>query len=183
MNIGCLGPVGTFSEEAARTLYHGSDFEFVLLPSIPEVFQALGGGMVDIAVVPVENTLAGVIEATASGLSAMSTVHQVTEVVLPVHQHLLGVNGSSVDQIQEAWSNSAALSQCSHWLENRNIRTRSIESTAESARRVAAAHRTDIAAIASEFAAHEYGLSILMRDIQDNPRNETRFIALARTNA
>ncbi len=179
MRIGCLGPVGTFSEAAARQLYRGANHELILLPSISAVFRAATERQVDVAVVPLKNTLAGDIQATAEGFITYTNVRPIAQIVLPVRQHLLSLPGAELSAIAEVWSNPAALTQCAKWLARAGVLQRQVASTAEAARRTAAAGRPEVAAIASEFAAERYGLAILLHDLQDTQANETTFVSIS----
>lgn len=139
-----------------------------------DVFAAVLEGAAARAVVPVENSLAGIVQEVNDLLWERRGVEVVAEYAHPVRHCLLGRPGP----VSSAVSHPQALGQCRRWLEARGIEARPFYDTAGAARWVAESGPEGAAAIASRTAAAHYGLQILAEDIQDQPSNQTRFLVL-----
>ena len=176
LSVAFLGPLGTYSEEAATKQFGGLSRP-VQCASIDEVFQTVETGHADYGVVPVENSTEGAIGRTLDLL--LSTGLQVCgEIDLPVHHHLLA-KVTDKSAITKIYSHAQSLAQCHEWL-NRNlpgVERQAVVSNAEAAR--LAAEQPGAAAIASRRAAELFGLETLDASIEDDPRNTTRFLVLA----
>ncbi len=176
LRIAYLGPAGTFSELAALG-YFGASIVRMPCASIDEVFRAASGGAADFGVVPVENSTEGVV-ARSLDLFLHTPLAIVGETSLYVRHHLLRkVEG--FDGLEAVCAHPQALAQCHAWLSDHlpQVERRPVASNAEGAR--LAARSEQLAAIASERAASEYGLHVLAPAIQDDPHNRTRFAVVA----
>ncbi|MFN7085818.1 MAG: prephenate dehydratase [Burkholderiales bacterium] len=176
LTVAYLGPQGTFSQEAALKHFGGST-PAVPCASIDEVFRQVETGAAGYGVVPVENSTEGAIGRTLD-LLLTSPLKVCGEVMLPVRQCLMGKVRKRAD-IRKVYSHTQSLAQCQQWLA-RNLphaETIATVSNAEAAR-LAAADR-HAAAIASRTAAALYGLRIIARNIEDEPKNTTRFLVIA----
>jgi prephenate dehydratase len=135
---------------------------------------------VEAGVVPVENTLAGVVAEAYEALVA-GEVTAVGEVAIPIRHCLLGIRGSTTDRIRETRSHPVALSQCrGFFAEHPQIRAQAVYDTAGAAEEVAAMGDPSLAAIASSRAGERYGLQVLQADLQDRDDNQTRFFLIVR---
>lgn len=175
-----LGPAGTFSESAARK-HFGAAPLFQPQPTIEEAFRMVEAGNAEYCVVPVENSTEGVVGGTLDLLLA-SRLKVCGEVSLRIHQHLM-VRSGTLDAVRKVYSHSQSLAQCHEWL-NRNLSRAervAVTSNAEAARLAAAEEGS--AAIAGEAAAELYGLTVLGANIEDDPRNTTRFLVLGQHDA
>lgn len=174
LRVACLGPEGSYSQQAAITaLGRSVDDRFVRDPR--EAFRALEKDEADLAVVPVENTIEGVVYATLDGFaSADPALKIVREVRLPI-RHTLSSRAADLGQMREVRSHPQALAQCRIWLDTHlpGIPRTPVSSTSEGA--AMAAEEEGVAAICSELAAELKELPVLVRDIQDQPHNTTRF--------
>lgn len=176
LSVAFLGPLGTFSEEAA-TKQFGELSAPVQCSSIDEVFRVVEAGKVNYGVVPVENSTEGAIGRTLDLLIG-SSIKICGEVELPVHHNLLSKQ-EDISRIKKLYSHSQSLSQCHEWL-NQNlagVERHAVVSNAEAAR--LASGDTDAAALASIRAAKLFGLHILAESVEDDPKNTTRFLILA----
>ncbi|WP_300973531.1 prephenate dehydratase domain-containing protein [Sphingomonas sp. LHG3406-1] len=175
--VAYLGGHGSFSEEAclrfvpAHDLLACGDFETVL--------RAVREGTADLAVVPVENSLAGPITAVRD-LLGHAELKVIGEERLDVRLHLLGTEGAAIRGIERVASHAAALTQCAEWLGGHSWERTAVASTSEAAAMVAAAGDPQWAAIGSEVAAALHGLTILARDLQGSAENVTRFAIVER---
>ena len=177
MRIAFLGPLGTFSEQAALN-YFGSSIEAVPCASFDEVFRATVAQSADFGIVPVENSTEGVVSRSLD-LLLQSPVTIAGETSLLVTHNLLRKTLSR-DGIKVVAAHAQALGQCQDWL-NKHLpqaERRAVSSNAEGAR--LAAEDDNIAALASERAASQYGLHVVQRAVQDEAHNRTRFVVIAR---
>ena len=173
--VAFLGPIGTFSEQAALQFF-GSSIEPVPCVSIDEVFRATAAGTAEFGVVPVENSTEGVISRSLD-LFLQSPLHVVGETSLLVRHNLLRLK-NSLEGIEVVLAHPQALAQCQGWLNTHlpDAERRAVSSNAEGAR--LAATNPTWAGIASERAATEFGLHIAAHAIQDDAFNRTRFAVI-----
>lgn len=171
--VAFLGPIGTFSEQAALN-YFGSSIESVACPSIDEVFRATSAQSVDFGVVPIENSTEGVV-ARSLDLLQQSPLTIVGETSLMVTHNLLRKELGR-EGIEVVAAHPQALAQCQGWLSQHlpQAERRAVSSNAEGARMAALDPR--IAALASERAASQYGLHVVQAAVQDEAHNRTRFV-------
>lgn len=174
------GALGAYSEEAVQRAF-ADESEPVPCRENRDVTRAVAEGAVDFGVLPIENTLAGSVLATYDAILAEPTVHAVRELVLPIHHCLLGVPGSSLEQLRVVESHPVALAQCMRFFAaHPELQPRPTYDTAGSASEIAQSRDAARGALASRAAARRYGLSILAADIEDRPDNQTRFLVLSR---
>lgn len=176
LSVAFLGPLGTFSEEAANKQFGGLSSP-LQCSSIDEVFRMVESGRADYGVVPVENSTEGAVGRTLDLLVATS-LHICGEVALPVHHNLLS-QATDKSHIRKLYSHAQSLSQCHEWL-NQNlpeVDRQAVASNAEAAK--LAAQEPGAAAIASSRAAELFGLNLIAENIEDDPKNTTRFLVLA----
>lgn len=173
--VAFLGPEATFTHMAAVRQF-GSGAEFLPQVNIAHVFEEVEKGHADFGVVPVENSTEGVVNYTLDKF-VESELKICSEVVIPVTQNLLS-RESDLAQIRRIYSHPQALAQCRGWIASHlpQAELKETESTASAARRVVS--EPGAAAIASEFAADIFGLETLVRNIQDQLKNMTRFLVI-----
>ena len=178
--IAFLGPVGTFTEEAA--LLHDPQGDLEAFPSIPAVALAVASGTVEEGVVPIENSLEGSVTHTLDILIQESRLSIRRELVLSIEHFLMAEPGTRAAEVQTVYSHPQALAQCRDFLERCFPKAQLVASLST----VAAVEDmkkspTPAAAIAPRRAADLYGTEVLAQEIQDNTSNVTRFIILAST--
>ena len=184
MRVAFLGPAGTFAEEALRASAPregGQTHEEVPYPTIFEAVMAVQNREVDRAVVPIENSIEGSVNATLDALAHEAPdVRIVVEVDHPVHQTLIAPAGVAIADVERVLSHPQATAQCSRFLSEQlpGAEIVSTTSTAEGVRIVAEADEP-WAAIGPRLAADLYGASVLAERIEDHPDNLTRFVWLA----
>jgi chorismate mutase/prephenate dehydratase len=176
LTVAYLGPEGTFSQEAALK-HFGGMAPAAACASIDEVFRKVETGAVGYGVVPVENSTEGAIGRTLD-LLLTTSAKVCGEVMLPVRQCLMGKAKNRAD-IRKVYSHTQSLAQCQQWLARKlpHAERVAVVSNAEAAQ--FAAKDRHAAAIASRTAAARYGLNLLARNIEDEPKNTTRFLVLA----
>jgi prephenate dehydratase len=144
-----------------------------------DVFSAVGEGVAPLAMIPIENSLAGRV-ADIYHLLPTSGLAIVGEHFLPIRHQLLGVPGARLEDLRTVESHVMALGQCRRAIRRLGLTPIVAADTAGSAREVAAVADPSRAAIASRLAARTYGLSVLAENIEDADHNTTRFLVLAR---
>jgi prephenate dehydratase len=180
LRAGYLGPEGTFTHEALIAASGGAGFELVPLPTIYETVMAVHHGVVERALVPIENSLEGSVNATLDAL-AMETedVAILGEVVHPIRQCLIARSELELSEVEVVVSHPQANAQCARFIRLRLPAARVLagSSTADAVR-VVAEHDGPWAAIGTRVAAERYGCPVLRDGIEDVPDNETRFVWL-----
>jgi prephenate dehydratase len=170
--IAYQGEPGAYSDEAVTALFPSA--EAVGFATFRQTFDALKVGAVDAAVLPVENSSAGIVQEVSDLLWETPGLRVVREHVQPVRHCLLGWPGP----VERALSHPQALAQCDRYLHSRQIRSVAYHDTAGAARAVAERREPGTAAIASKAAAARYGLYVLAEAIQDDSENRTRFVVV-----
>jgi prephenate dehydratase len=176
MKISILGPRGTFSEEAAHKF--SKTPELLLGKDMEEIFESVLSRKADYGIVPVENSLEGSVGVTLELLQKKDT-KICGEIILNIRHSLVALPSVGLPDIKEIISHPHALAQCKNFIRNLKANTRSFHSTAEAAREIAQQKLKNVAAIAPKIAAQLYNLKILKEDIQDENRNQTRFLVIA----
>jgi prephenate dehydratase len=186
MRAGYLGPEGTFTHEALTAAVGSDGLDLVALPTIYDTVMAVGQGEVDRALVPIENSLEGSVNATLDAL-AMETedVVIVGELVHPIRHCLIAREPVAVEAIRTVVSIPQATAQCARFIRSRLPRAAVLpaNSTADAVRLVAESDGRDRAALGNRLAAELYGCAVLESDVEDLADNETRFVWLARPGA
>lgn len=182
MRIAYLGPAGTFSEEAALQCA-GPDDELIPFASFPALVSAVESAVADSAVLPIENSLEGSVSTTLDLLIHETKLQISREIVVPVHQCLIGIPGTDITKVTRIHSHPQALGQCRRFTSRvlPGAHETAALSTAGSVEEVIKGGDTTVAAIAPARAAELYGGEILARNIEDNHANVTRFVALTET--
>ncbi len=142
---------------------------------------ALASGDVDRAVIPVENTIVGSVQASHEAIDATPGIHAIAETVVAVHHCLLGPPGAKFEQVRNVFSHGVALAQCGAFFRSHpRLTVHAVYDTAGAALDVSNLADPQFAAVAGRQSAARYGLDILFADIEDRPDNQTRFLAFAR---
>ena len=177
LDIAYLGPEGTFTQTAALK-HFGHSVNTSAFGSIDQVFREVESGASNYGVVPVENSIEGVVNHTLDMLNH-SSLMICGEVELRIHHHLLSKD-ESIDKICQVYSHQQSLAQCRAWLDTHLIKAEriAVASNAEAAK--IASTRDNVAAIASEAAGELYELNTLASNIEDEPDNTTRFLVIGK---
>ncbi|HUY68595.1 MAG TPA: prephenate dehydratase [Alphaproteobacteria bacterium] len=174
--IAFQGAPGAYSDLACRAVY--PSHETLPCMAFEDVFAAVKRGKAGLAMIPVENSLAGRV-ADVHHLLPEGGLYIVGEHYQPITHHLLALPGAKLKDIARAESHVQALAQCRKWLRKKGIKPAIKADTAGSAAEVAALGDKSVAAVASQLAGKIYGLKSLASNIADGPRNVTRFLILA----
>jgi prephenate dehydratase/chorismate mutase len=175
--IGFQGEHGAYGELAARRYAP----ELVPIPceQFEDVFDGVEGGWLDLGIVPVENSIGGVV-ATVNDLMIQRNLAVIGAVRLRINQCLLTLPETNYQDIRVVYSHPQALSQCRNFIERHKMEARPFYDTAGAARMLAREKPGMAAAIGSELCAALYGLEVIKDRIEDHPFNYTRFLVLAR---
>jgi chorismate mutase/prephenate dehydratase len=175
LRIAYMGPEATFSHLASLKKF-GSSVEHVGCDNVAEVFAKVESGDCDYGVVPIENSIEGVVTHTMD-LLVDSDLKICSQLLLNVTHQLMSKAGLS--KIKEVYSHPQVLGQCRQWLMKNlpHAHLMPVVSTTKAAQMVA--NKKNAACIASEIAASLYGLAILKKNIQDSAHNITRFLVIS----
>lgn len=171
------GLPGAYSHAAARTVFPDTRVE--AFPSFEETLAAAESGAADIAVIPMENSIAGRV-AEIQLLLLQTPLHIVGEHFQLIEHCLLGLPGAKKSDIRFVHSHFQALSQCRKNLHALDVQTIVAPNTAMAAAAVKEKNDPAHGAVSSALAAELYDLDILARDVADRSHNLTRFVMLAR---
>jgi len=184
MRVGFLGPAGTYSQEAMFAWPGSENYEPVPLPSVHDAVMAVHERRVERALVPIENSLEGAVNATLDALAFETDDVQITgELVHAIHHCLIAREPVELERIAAVASHPQASGQCATFLRTRlaGAVVVTAASTADAVRLVA--EREDgepWAALGSRAAAELYGCAVLASGIEDPPGSETRFVWIGR---
>ena len=175
--IAFQGVPGAYSDLSCRTVFP----EMTTLPcaTFEDAFAAVREGRAALAMIPVENSVAGRV-ADNHHLLPEGGLHIIGEHFHRVNHQLLAPKGATLDSIKTVRSHIQALSQCRNMIRELGLEAISHADTAGAAMDVAKLGDPRHAAIASSLAAEIYGLDILKGNIEDADHNTTRFLILAR---
>lgn len=180
LQIAHLGPSGTYGETAtlAYITVHQLDAELCPYPTIPQALEALDQKQVDLAVVPVENSLEGSVNTTLDSLWRATADLQVQQALILSIEHQLVSLAKDFSQIHQVYSHPQALGQCQWWLDRHLPKAQRISTNSTTEILAHLEEMPNAAAISPPRAAQIYGLPILAGPIGDQPDNQTRFLVL-----
>lgn len=178
MTVAYSGVKGAFAHLAACRIFGAGTA--VSYNNFEEAYRAVEQGICDCAVLPIENSYAGDVDAVMD-LAYGGSLYVAGIYDMPLSQSLLGKPGVPISEIKEVCSHPQALSQCMPYLKSHGWQLTQAVNTAVAAQSVAQGERRDIAVVASSEAAEIYGLEVLEGDINENKNNTTRFAVFTRT--
>ena len=176
--IAYLGPPGTYSEQAAKQ-WNDVD-ELLPVESIPAVAKSVEVGESYQGVVPIENSIEGGVTFTLDLLIHDSTLSICGEVIIPINHYLMAQKEIDLESITTVFSHPQSLGQCRQFLLN-NIPQATLVASLSNAKAVEEMldSTPNSAAISSERSANLYEATVLQKNVEDNPNNETRFVILS----
>jgi len=178
--IGFQGEHGAWSEVAARAW--NPELSTIPCREFVDVFDAVRDGNFDFGIVPVENTLGGLV-GPVNAILMYADLRIVAAVDLPVTHCLLALPGTDYREIRQVYSHPQALTQCRGFLSRNRLDPIQYYDTAGAAKMIAEERPRDTAAVASRYAGELYGLETIKEGIQDAEVNRTRFFVLSREDA
>ncbi len=178
--IAFQGMAGAYSDLACRAAF--PELETVACVSFDAAFRAVREKRADLAMIPVDNSLAGRV-ADVHWLIPGGELFIVGEHFQKIRHCLLGMRGANISQLTDVHSHVHAIPQCKRFIDQHGLERHVVADTAKGASDVKKWRDPTQAAIGSELAAAIYDLEILQKDIQDADHNTTRFLVLSRENA
>ena len=175
LRIAYLGPEATFSHLAALKRF-GSMVEYVSCENVSEIFSKVEHGDCDHGVVPIENSIEGVVTHTID-LLVDSELKICSQILLDVSLNLMA--NCPVSKIKQVYSHPQPLGQCRQWILQNLPQVQLIAAASTTKAAQLASKKKNSGCVASEIAASLYGLKILNKNIQDNAHNITRFLVLS----
>jgi len=176
--ISFQGEPGANSDTACRNMF--PDMEPLPCPTFEDALGAVDTGKADLAMIPIENTIAGRV-ADIHYLLPESKLHIVGEYFLPIHFQLMVLPGVARTEIRTVHSHIHALGQCRKYIRKNGWKPTVAGDTAGAAKLVAQMRDRTMAALAPRLAASLYGLDILEENVEDTDTNVTRFVVLTRS--
>lgn len=172
------GKRGAYAEQAVSR-YFDENAEAIPCSSFKEVFKTVLEGKADYGMIPIENSLGGSVYDNYDNLSLFEDVSIVGAMHLRIQHALLAPKGTKISDIKRIYSHPQGFAQCEKIIDSYNWEKIATVSTATGAKMVADFDSKENAAIASSITASYYNLEILQDDIQDDPRDYTRFVIIA----
>lgn len=176
--IGFQGAKGANSEIAIKEVY--PEMEAIAYDTFQDVFNALDAGEVELAMIPIENTLAGRV-ADIHHILPQSDTYIIGEHFLPIRFDLMVLPGVKMEEIETVYSHVHGLGQCRNIINKHGWKAVVGGDTAGSAKLVSENNDRTIAALAPALAAEIYGLDTLASNVEDADHNTTRFVILSKS--
>ena len=174
------GIKGSFHDLVVQRYFNNEDIELIECMSFDHVSRALKQEKAEIAIMAIENTLAGSILPNYTHIQENNFFIN-GEIYLHIQMNLLALNGNVISSLKRVASHPMALRQCKEFFKNYpDVELVEISDTADGARRVSEEQLDDVGIIASKRAAELYGLNILSEGIETHKENYTRFLVLTR---
>ena len=168
------GADGAYSQ-AAMMKYFGNQIKSFHVDTFREAMEAIDEGAADFAVLPIENSTAGIVSENYDLLAEFEE-YIVGEQIIKIEHCLLGLPGTRMEDIKTVYSHPQSLMQSAKFLSEHDWQLISMQNNAFAAKKVASDGRMDQAAVASEHAAEIYGLEVLKKGVNQSGSNSTRFI-------
>jgi prephenate dehydratase len=175
--ISFQGEPGANSHIACKETY--PDMQPLPCPTFEDAFAAVQEGKAALAMIPIENSIAGRV-ADIHHLLPTSGLHIIGEHFLPIHFQLMALPGATLETIKDVYSHVHAIGQCRKIVRRLGLRAHVTGDTAGSAREVSEWKDLTKASFAPRLAAPIYGLNILAENVEDEAHNTTRFVVLSK---
>ncbi|MEZ7897238.1 MAG: prephenate dehydratase [Flaviflexus sp.] len=179
MRFSYLGPRGTFTHMALSQLSTNEE-EHVPAIDVPAALRMVRSGETDFAVVPIENSVEGGVNATIDSLSNGSTLRIVAEMLVPITFVLAAKKDIPLDQVKRISTHPHAWAQCQNWIAENLTEASHVPatSTAGAAKAMADGALNFDAVLCNPLSAEQYGLTVIAEGVADNPDAVTRFICV-----
>jgi prephenate dehydratase len=175
-----LGPEGTFTEQALRTIPAAEHGIRTPARSVPEALEAVRNGDADAALVPLENSVGGAVPVTLDELGTGAPLVITREVVLPVEFVLAAAAPTAPERIRSVAAHPQASAQCRNWLRTHLPDAVVVDVLSNAAAAISAAKGEHDAAICAPIGVPRNELTVLADKIADHPDAVTRFALLSR---
>ncbi len=179
--IAIQGIAGSFHEDAARNYFDGEEIEVVECQSFRNVCELIDADKVDIAVMAIENSIAG---SLLQNYALIQDYHLriIGEIFIHIQMNLMALPGVNVSDIKEIYSHPVSFLQCNEYLEKYfpGVVRKELGDNAKVAKLINTEKITYAAAISNLRSAELYGLNVLEKGIESNKKNYTRFLVLSK---
>jgi chorismate mutase/prephenate dehydratase len=175
VSVAYWGPPASNTHLAAEQRF-GPEGTFLPMQTVADVFGEVERGKAHYGVVPVENSTEGIVSLTLD-MFLDSPLQVCAEIYVEIHHYLLS-RASSLREVRRIYTMPQATAQCQAWLRRQLPGVELVDVTTTARAAQIAAGEPDAAAIANRAAAEEYGLNVLAEEVEDNPRNRTRFLVI-----
>ena len=168
------GAQGAYSQ-AAMVQYFGEQVKSFHVDTFRDAMRAIDEGSADFAVLPIENSTAGIVSEIYDLLVEFEN-YIVGEQIIKIEHCLMAVPGTALEDIRTVYSHPQSLMQSARFLNSFGWQQISMQNNAFAARKVAQDKDKHSAAVAGEYAAELYGLEVLKKGVNQSSTNSTRFI-------
>ncbi|MCM1126256.1 MAG: prephenate dehydratase [Lachnospiraceae bacterium] len=168
------GAEGSYSQ-AAMIQFFGEQVNNFHVDSFRDAMMAIEEGSADYAVLPIENSTAGIVSEIYDLLAEFEN-YIVGEQIIKIQHCLMALPGTELSEVRRVYSHPQSLMQSARFLDQYDWKQISMENNAFAAQKIAGDGDRNQAAIAGEYAAELYGLEILKKGVNQSSTNSTRFI-------
>lgn len=175
LSVAYWGPEGTYSHLAAIETF-GRSTSLAPEDSIEDVFRAVEHGRADYGVVPIENSIAGVVPETLD-MFPQTNVRICAETFVAIH-HNLAASAAMMETVERVYAGPQPYNQCRHWIKSHLPGAEVVDVTPTSRAALLAKDDPNGAAIVNRLCVEMYGLNVLAERIEDRPKNSTRFVVV-----
>ncbi|WP_148573413.1 prephenate dehydratase [Nocardioides caldifontis] len=178
-----LGPVGTFTEQALRSLPGTDEAELRPCATVTVALDEVREGEADFAVVPIENSVEGSVPVTLDELATGHPLMITREITVPVAFSLLVRPGTTTEAVKRVGTHPHAAAQTREWIARNLPGAEVVHASSTAAAAAALAGSGEVAwdaAVSAPLAAEHYGLDVLASGIGDNAEAVTRFVLVTR---
>ena len=181
LEVGYLGPKGTFTHQAALKYFPKANTEFIACNNIDEIFRDIEKDILNFGAIPIENNFQGTVRETLD-LLIEKDLNIYGEIELRIIQNLISHKDAELSDIDKIYSHPQAFAQTRTWIKKHlpNAKLINTASTAEAVYKISSSDSKNIAAIGTDFAAKVYNLKLLRTKIEDHPSNFTRFLMISK---
>ncbi|MFX1396066.1 MAG: prephenate dehydratase [Promethearchaeota archaeon] len=181
LNVGYLGPKGTFTHQAALRYFPKAGTKFIPKRNISEIFESIEKGIMQFGVIPIENSLQGTVRETLDLLIENDLII-FGEIELRIVQNLISLENADIATINDIYSHPQGFAQTRMWIKSNfpNAKFHNTSSTAKAVKIVSELKDPSNAAIGPEIASKVYGLKVLHSKIEDSHSNYTRFLVVSK---
>jgi len=178
IKVAFQGEPGAYSEEAVYSFFRET-VNTVGYETLEKVFEVVEKEKVNYDIVPVENSIEGTVRQSYK-LFLKFNLRPVREVIHKIKHCLISFPNETLKSVKIVYSHPQALGQCSKFLEKHKYKIIPYYNTAGSIKLIKEKKLKHCAGIASERSARIYGMKILKKGIENNPKNYTRFLIIAK---
>ena len=179
--LAVLGPDGTYSSEAARAYLArtNKNYEILWCSKISECYESLRKKEADLAIVPLENSISGLVKETLEILNNKE-IKTIDTITTPIHNYLMATSKIKLSDIRYVHSKDKVLAQCSEYLSQLNQQIQPVQqySTSAAAVRVQHLNNPSHVAICPKRCSELYSLEIIAEKIENDKNNKTEFIII-----